>query len=141
MKRTFNTYGPAFPTGDHPESRLTAEPGIDTIDYFAAHAPDEIPLWFKPEPLKRPLKPNPDPVIAGLAKSWLKDPCYDFPSIFDQESGEYSTEYRRIAEAFEKAISDWNEENRRIDRLESERRYFQWRWYYAEQMLEHRGKN
>jgi hypothetical protein len=29
---------PAFPTGDHPESRLYANPGMSLRDYFAAKA-------------------------------------------------------------------------------------------------------
>lgn len=32
--------GPAFPTGDNPESRLMAEPGMTLRDYFAIRAPE-----------------------------------------------------------------------------------------------------
>jgi hypothetical protein len=99
---------------------------ITRLDYFAAHAPTEIPEWFQPDP--EPYNGPPLPVIPESASEedkkmlsdWLSDPCWDL-------EGEYAW-FQEVAEAHSKATRDYKEF------IKSDR-YLQWRWTYAELML------
>lgn len=94
-------------------------------DYFAAHAPIEIPTWFEhPEPPKN-IPPKPDfaaldPAHQSIVRDWQEDPCFDLP--------EELTWYAEKWTAYQKARADWNDEN-------DAARFFHWRWYYADRML------
>jgi hypothetical protein len=126
---------------------------MDEVAYFAAHAPDEIPSWFKVEPTPKPEEPKPAPEIEAAAKEW--DGTYDFAPCFNQfehdglvgdppalpPKPKYWSGYRHLAEEYETALNAWNKECVEIDRKDTERLYFQWRWYYGEQMAAHRGRD
>lgn len=99
---------------------------ITRLDYFAAHAPAEIPHWFAPEP--DPYTGPAAPVIPSdasdedrlMLESWMKDPCFDLPEQF---------------EWFEKAWEEHREAVRRHNEFQVVDRYLAWRWAYAEMML------
>jgi hypothetical protein len=154
MKRTHSNGTPIHPTdGTRPEG-LGWMDGMDEIAYFAAHAPNEIPFWFNVERAKRPEEPVPAKEIEGAAMEWKRDAVTDFAEEFNEAScgndllpssiqmpkPRYWIGYRKLAEEYEKAYNEWQKNCREIDQMDSERRYFQWRWYYGEQMAEHRGK-
>jgi hypothetical protein len=99
------------------------------LDRLAAHAPVEIPDWFEHE---EPPKGFPGmPSVAGLsgqdrvdAECYLEDAC-DLPDHL-----------KWFGEQVRAHLA-----GRRQWKLENEaRRYFEWRWHYAEMMLKTRRK-
>lgn len=119
------------------------------LDYFAAHAPAEISEWFQPkDAYAKPTHPEPAPEIAGpakawLAKAWLRDTCYDFAGSFDKPdpSHSYCAKYRPLAEQFESAVQAYEKQCAATEKANTEHRYFAWRWYYAEMMMNHREEH
>jgi len=94
-------------------------------DYFAAHAPAEIPSWFAHEQPKRDLPPMPDyrkldPAHQDIALDWQRDGCFDLP--------EEIAWFGKEVEAHREAKADWDDANYAA-------RFFQWRWYYADMMI------
>lgn len=95
-------------------------------DYFAAHAPDVIPDWFRhdqPPTTKQPtgwmnLQMEDD---KEMAKNWVSDPIYDLP--------EHLQWFQREHEAYWVEKKKWEIDNQSA-------RFFQWRKYYAEMMVE-----
>lgn len=109
---------------------------MTTIEYFAAHAPADIPAWFEPKLTERPVQ--------------VKSP---FDMFYYHENKEWREYYRSYVECdidllpagapqemidaisaqsaanveYEAAIAKW-ERNKQMDT------YFQWRVYYALQM-------
>lgn len=148
MKRTHSNGTPIHPTDGTRPDGLAYLDGMDEIAYFAAHAPEEIPYWFKVEPTTKPEEPMPAPEIADAAKEW--DGTWEFAQSFDEHETPRETifaskpkhwiGYREFAEKYEREYTEWDNACREIDLRDMERRYFQWRWYYGEQMAEHRGK-
>lgn len=160
MERKHKRGASAFPCEVYsPRDGRRQSEGMDEIAYFAARAPEEIPYWFHVEPTKKPPMPKPAPEIEAAAKEWLGDVTTDFANEFVQNeilgatipgpSGfpilapmpRYWIGYRDLAEEYESAYTKWRETIRVIEQEDSERRYFQWRWYYGEQMCEHRGRD
>lgn len=99
------------------------------IEYFAAHAPVEVPSWFKENnPVKIPDPPSVnDSRIAtekdrSYIRMWLdNDPC-ELPNHLSWFADEYR-EYNKLrAEA---------------QRKHEEHRFFSWRWYYAAIMADY----
>lgn len=129
--------GPAFArplafVGDTSNAEVEVspdQPGMSLRDYFAAHAPTDIPDWFKHrEPVKYyPDCPHwstlPNEDHREIARSWIDDPCYDLPDELRW--------FQEKFEAYQDAAIAWREQ----DALE---RYIQWRWHYADAMLEAR---
>jgi hypothetical protein len=111
---------------------------ISLFDYFAAHAPAEIPEWFKPSSTKAmPERPAPAPEIASAAEGWVKDPCFDFADAYKvrEYSDLFPERHYPLAVAFELAMQVYWEECRRIAAENVELRFFEWRWAYAARML------
>lgn len=155
MERTHKQGNPI-----NPINRITARgeityDGMDEVAYFAAHAP-EVPGWFQVEKIPNPEKPVPAPEIEAQARSWLAAcSCdYDFAESFtvvvlpgsDEALGiaakpSYWVGYRPVADKFETEWNAYKKECDRIEQINVERRYFQWRWYYGEQMAAHRGRD
>jgi hypothetical protein len=80
-------------------------------DYFAANAPTEIPGWFQPDMAHLPLPEKPENVTRDG---------------FGQYTGS--------------AYEAWREAVAQVEDQRAEYRYFMWRWYFAEKMIEHKGK-
>jgi len=109
------------------------------FDLFASQAPKEIPHWFDPEPLheSKPQEPSSDKYAKqhdpdgknGLLRS-LNSWKYDSYN-FDSKTESIGRTFQDMMENYytEKAI--WENKNQIA-------RYFQWRWYYAQQMLKER---
>jgi hypothetical protein len=121
-------------TGDQPAFPLFAyvdkedhsfQEGMSKREYFAAMAPAEIPDWFVHSCSSK--KPN-LPLVNELVDEehrqevieWQRDPCYDLP--------EELRWFQEKVEKASKAIMEWEKEN-------TTQRYFQWRCFYAEQLI------
>lgn len=101
------------------------------LKFFAAHAPTDIPEWFKHiEPPKDKVPPAPDANVLPERPrqsfvSWRQDPCYElgasssFPELAD---------FEKAQNKHWEAIKEWRSKNQAA-------RYFQWRWFYAGQMV------
>ncbi len=101
------------------------ESGLSKREYFAAHAP-EIPEWFTGKSLDKPKEPkhweempdgSPD---KRILMNWHRDPCYDLP--------DHLKYYQEAWEGHSVMMGEW-------DRMNVQLRYFQWRVYYADNML------
>jgi hypothetical protein len=99
---------------------------ITPLDYFAAHAPKDIPIWFdfdEPE-YTGPAHPA---IPAGIPdddrkmlESWLNDACFDLEDKYAW--------FQQEVEAYREAMRAHKE------RIVTER-YFRWPWAYAKSML------
>lgn len=108
--------------------------GMTLRDYYAAHAPSEIPEWFETEidlpELKQP-KAWWDYEEGDLKKKlegWHKDPIFDFT----EEDGQEAMEYQK---KWDKYRSDRSE----LRRVKKSIEYIKWRYAYADLMLVHRS--
>lgn len=95
-------------------------------ELIAMMAPDNIPDWFVHTPVDLPVTPSPklqDIKIEEdrkIVEEWLRDPIYDLPDHLQW-----------FADAKGKR---WDEVQIK-EKKDQESRYFQWRRYYAEQLL------
>jgi hypothetical protein len=117
-----------------PEAR-----GMTLRDYFAARAPAEIPAWYDYRP-RDPRPPNVPPFqmlpayLLEAARAWINDPCYDL-----QDTASVGDD-KALLRAFTEA---WDEQKLALEIYDAQKkvgRYFAWRWYYADMMLEARSK-
>lgn len=101
------------------------ETGLTKREYFAATAPDNIPYWFVHTPVaETPQTPNwadiENKEDKMACRDWVREGTYGLPDHL-----------KWFSDQFEKAVKD-----RKAAELKNEEaRYFQWRKYYAEQML------
>jgi hypothetical protein len=129
-----------FPSG---ETKRTAS-GITVRDYFAVHAPERIPDWFEHIAPSKSLPPLPDPAalpdvvcdgrnsLRAWAAAWLRDPT------FDLVTDEMLPDIRAAATAFEaEAKAHWDAK-RAWSIANQFERLVQWRYVYADAMLEGR---
>ena len=124
--------GPAFPrTGEGFGNPRYDAPGMSLRDYFAAHAPESVPGWFKHEPPaeaalpERPSWQQVDSIHQHLVMQWQEDPCFDLPeelSWFEEKHKAYAA-----AETGYRHANYWA-------------RMTQWRFAYADAMLATRAK-
>lgn len=129
MKENKNT--PAFPIIEYGAPGESASLGVTKLEFFACNAPVDIPSWFvhmAPEKITCQ-EPSYDEIESKedkeTCRGWRMDPCYDLPDHlkwFQDRTEQASTAYS---------------ENIRKD---NEARYFQWRRYYAEQLLSELSK-
>ena len=122
--------GPAFPKTDwewNDDATLwpnKEHPGMSLRDHFATHAPlvqEEVeqgsgeegpPTWFDFPAYDGPMQPQ-----------------YKSPYALEQMCDEEKKKYDNEDAAWRKAVND-----------HLRRRFFAWRWYYADQMLKEREK-
>lgn len=125
-------HSPAFPTITWDQlpsgqfAQVTENIGLTKLEFFACNAPNEIPGWFtyiKPEkniaeaPNFNDIENKED---RELCRQWLHDPIFDLPEYlqwFADKSNDAANQY-----------SEWIKKDNAA-------RYFQWRRYYAEQLL------
>jgi hypothetical protein len=122
--------GPAFPPNAGWRDDDLSARGMSMRDYFAAHAP-EVPDWFEHTPPKRELPENPktdelDETHRKTAEDWRRDPIFDLPEELEWWGDK--------VKAYADAKSRWQTENQ-IARL------VQWRYVYADEMVEQRTKD
>jgi len=99
-------------------------------DYFAAHAPYQIPEWFRFD------AGNNMPRVPDAPSHWGAAQSTEFLDLKEERSRvvdvsmEVAEFYARWLEARGKHAA-WRDQMR-------ERKYFAWRWYYADQMIANR---
>lgn len=110
--------------------------GMTLRDYFAAHAPKEVPGWFKPA---MPDKPK---SMASLFDHFRHN---SLMALYDDESGEWVDDAGEVPQQFKDEVAryiesmalnfdqikDWHREYER-------QKIFQWPWTYADGMLQSR---
>ena len=110
-------------------SRRGVATGLTIRQLFSKDAPDDIPYWFVSVHEDAPKFPE---IPADLEESkqnqisgWLHDPIGDLPKdlMFFQE----------LFSEYHKAKYEW-------DLKTTEERYFQWRTYYADKLIEQLNK-
>lgn len=100
----------------------------DLLSYFAAHAPDNIPDWFQPEP------PADEPVDPW--KKWSEAQQTLWRRYFDSAEEHDRTapvEYFTLKsrrDHFYDELKAWQD-------ARDLHRYFTWRWFYAGRMCQH----
>jgi|GEM_PF-2903239 len=104
--------------------------GPSLKDYYAAHAPTEIPAWFEGnnpdfEGEGSPLSSKEYEALSAEEKSlisaWLEDGVWDLPTHLEW----FESQFKAHQQDKQEYLKDC-----KIGR------YFQWRKYYAEQMME-----
>jgi hypothetical protein len=100
--------------------------GVTKLEFFACNAPVDIPNWFvhvKPEN-KTGKNPNYDDIKIeedrDLARQWVMDQCFDLPEHLQW-----------FSDAITKNANDYSD----FIKEDLSARYFQWRRFYAEQLL------
>lgn len=96
-------------------------------DYFAAHAPLPIPDWFKGEP------GNNMPLIPDVPASWGAAQSAEFVDL-KEGRGLIVNAAPEVADFYARWLVAKNKQNVWRDQMR-ERKYFAWRWYYADQMI------
>lgn len=97
---------------------------VSRKDFFAAHAPTEIPKWFEVEETKSPKKPDfhwhqlPEGKEKKIFRKWS-----NFQAALPQEYDSYRIEW----ETYDNEIIAWKRKN-------EAKKYFAWRKFYAEKM-------
>jgi hypothetical protein len=135
----------AFPRAASPENGCDYEQdGMGLRDYFAAHAPSEIPEWFEhdyeAEEIDAPQWSTLPLHLQQAARDWINDPSFDLAEMLDAdeyETDEYSKDYGALS-AFE---THWREYRIKLSVRSATNkiaRYVQWPWAYADLMLAER---
>lgn len=106
-------------------------------ELFASAAP-EVPDWYQPPKIKDPIPPTPAQEISGPAKTWVDGGMFpSFSNMFYQRLGDpYYRGYRDLAVKFENEMREWVTMCSDVKKQNEQDRYFSWRWYYADKMLE-----
>ncbi len=105
--------------------------GLTIRQQFAMAAPSKIPSWFKHEQLVKPIHPFPEwQKIENLddqkeVKYWLDDGVYDLPDRLRW---------------FQEAVSNHNAEKRQLEIDNKIERYFQWRAFFANRLINELNK-
>jgi hypothetical protein len=105
---------------------------ISIFEYFAAHAPSEIPSWFKPDMLSE----RPKPRIRTYAKFNTNDDHIKWLKLRDEdgawhEDDDVPIEFKNEVIAWEEGRNEEVASGYEWDRQYERQRYFQWRHYYA----------
>lgn len=154
------TGGPAFPHGVYDESKPAPcgdlgcwqyGYGMTLRDWFASHAPAEIPKWFEVEADPLPAKPDPQAFGFGgehlrAAQQWMRDDAgADLISFMPSHDGlrmpksmhwdPYPQSLIEQCRQFQAACRAWSQTVADQQRNHQVKKYFAWRWYYAQQML------
>lgn len=99
---------------------------LNKLEHFASVAP-KMPKWFNPEYPKYDIPPMPDfesikdPLDRGECSAWLSDGIVDLPEHLSW---------------FGEAVNKHREEKEKRDIFRREWRYFEWRKYYAQKIIE-----
>jgi hypothetical protein len=116
----------AFPFYEPGTGFGSVSEGLSKLEFFACNAPADIPGWFKhitPDFAFSEMH-NPDEIEneedRKEVKGWLRDPIFDLPDHLKW---------------FSDRVELVRQEKKVFEAKNTEARYFQWRRYYAEQLL------
>jgi len=109
--------------------------------YYAAHAPETIPVWFCHKKSGRPERPKygyeitNNEKVANFIDSWISDPCLDLNKQYHDLFGNNDDVFS--VKGIEKLSDEWQQYWKDIEQWklkDQASRYFQWRKYYANVM-------
>lgn len=105
----------------------------DQRSYFAANAPADVPDWFRPDNLEEllPMPAKPE-VPASIAKQ-VKE--MDLLGRGLEPWDLARVKPADVAMQYGRDLNDWEERKRPVMAQREQYRYFLWRWYYADQMI------
>jgi hypothetical protein len=99
----------------------------DLRAYFATHAPQSIPDWFKGE------RTTSVPAIPDAPSHWGAAQASQFADL-KNGTGLVSHASPEVADFYARWLAAKDRQNAWRDQ-QRERKYFAWRWYYADQMM------
>lgn len=133
--------GPAFPSPGVYE-------GMTLRQWFAAHAPDHIPEWYRCALTEPPLVPNPRQAVAavigdrGLAEKFDIEAISTIANGLADDSDDYGDTSElpldhpsSIGRAACQMIEGVRQQRETMVRENQGIRYFSWRWHYADVMV------
>lgn len=113
------------PTDCIPPGFIFASEGMTLRDYFAARAPMPIPDWFKHSPNRMmPTKPDILRLTTAQRAEYSNSEEFQSPEVI---------EYSALFNEYQIEMDCWRDEQR-------ERKFFSWRFYFADMMLAERAK-
>lgn len=124
--------GSAFPRG------VGDRGGMTLRDYFAAHAPVEIPQWFQitdfpPLPAEPAVPEGLSERGAKLARDWRNDPIFELSNY--AADNELPASDEPLLAAYASAMEAWWDAKEEHGRDKEAARFFSWRWHYAAMMV------
>lgn len=153
-----NDGGPAFPvecswSGDKPHGLQTGpasgwETGLSVRDWFATHAPTDVPPWFRLENAPQvprligaedalKIAPGYDTLTKDDRRKvldWLCDPCWE---VDDEVSPEVASIAHCAMDSINAARAAHDAAIVEIEVM----RLIAWRWHYADLMIRARAKS
>lgn len=127
---------------------LPRPPEAPTLrDHFAAHAPDEIPVWFTvPKlPFEAPAVPTPpaytldmiaDEASRRVCQQWFRDGCFELEHVFaggvlPPDVAAWMATWQEWSDAIDARDCAHDEHRAACERA----RFIAWRWAYADMMI------
>lgn len=99
-------------------------PGVSKLEFIACNAPSEIPSWFKH---------TPPAVVVTERPSIHKLTAEDKKAV--EQWHEFDCELPERLKWYDVQLIKHIDEQAAFDKLDKAAHYFQWRRYYAEQLL------
>lgn len=105
--------------------------GLTKREIFTNSAPTEIPEWFPYKPVTKEIKPRPDWTTieneedSQICKSWIHDPCFDLPEHLKW---------------FQDGFDKYFDESSALELQNKIQKYFQWRTFYADNLIKELNK-
>lgn len=120
---------------------------ISQRDFFAAHAPVEIPEWFKVKANPAPTRPTAkeftnDRLLAEYLDGWAKDPEFSPLDILNASEFSKREDRRELGQKvvlFQTAVENYYHAKQQHTEHQKSARYFAWRWAYADGMIAAEG--
>lgn len=108
---------------------------VSLAQYFAAHAPSEVPEWFYNPIIIQPPKSPKHPSEFGIigredlerAIGWIKDPCFDLEEMVAPANRLAAKKFVEAWTLYRNARVEHSDENQR-------NRFFEWRIFYGREM-------
>jgi hypothetical protein len=115
---------PGFVYGDGSYEETTVKSGLTKHEFFAAHAP-EIPTWFIHKQEQAPQKPTYNEATIteddkAEIRQWLHDPIFDLSNHLSWYQDKWQ---------------EYNDECRVWEYKNTVSRFFQWRIFYAYNLI------
>lgn len=121
---------PAFPTPESAE--FQPGDGMTLREYFAAHAPANVPTWFQHQP---PAKTHGDPPMPKVPEPPRDQAEGETYTDFTSRRAEMVEVYNAAFQALKPTRAMWVLQEAAWVRRDCMARLVQWRWAYAEAMV------
>lgn len=109
--------------------------GISMRSFFANSAPSDIPEWFEFKGESWPPQPNFDYIEESSDRDLLTHWADNFGSGIKLDD-----RFKPEQAAYTQRRKDWCKEINAVDKRNEKNRYFAWRTFYADQLIEQLNK-